>query len=75
MTRASTPKTVHLDQDRVAVAPDCGCSTGSAVWSNGGAIAFLLDPVGNIPPAEKEDTYYRQTSQAEDTGLKKTSLP
>ncbi len=34
----------------------------------------LLEPIGDIPPAEYEANHYRQTSPAEDAGLKPTSL-
>jgi len=34
----------------------------------------LLEPIGNIPPAQKEDTYYRQKSPTNPEGLKPTSL-
>ena len=34
----------------------------------------ILEPIGDIPPAEKEDNYYRQTSPATTAGLKPTSL-
>jgi transposase InsO family protein len=34
----------------------------------------LLEPIGNIPPAEREENYYRQKSPAEEAGLKKPSL-
>ncbi|MGH8937226.1 MAG: IS3 family transposase, partial [Acidimicrobiia bacterium] len=34
----------------------------------------LLEPIGNIPPAEKEDAYYRQTSPATEAGLTTPSL-
>ena len=34
----------------------------------------LLQPIGNIPPAEREDTYYRQESPANTAGLNKPSL-
>ncbi len=34
----------------------------------------LLEPIGNIPPAEKEDNYYRQKSPADTVALKTTSL-
>ena len=33
----------------------------------------LLEPIGNIPPAEKEDNYYRQKSPADTVALKTTS--
>jgi putative transposase len=34
----------------------------------------ILQPIGDIPPAEYEANYYRQTSPAEDAGLKQNSL-
>jgi transposase InsO family protein len=34
----------------------------------------ILEPIGDIPPAEYEDSYYRQNSPAETTGLKQNSL-
>lgn len=34
----------------------------------------LLGPIGDIPPAEHEANYYRQTSPAEEAGLTPTSL-
>jgi putative transposase len=34
----------------------------------------LLEPIGNIPPAEKEDTYYRQNTPAHPTAVKPPSL-
>ena len=34
----------------------------------------ILEPSGDIPPAEYEANYYRQTSPAEDAGLKQNSL-
>jgi transposase InsO family protein len=34
----------------------------------------ILEPIGDIPPAEYEANYYRQTSPAEDAGLKQDSL-
>jgi transposase InsO family protein len=34
----------------------------------------LLEPIGNIPPAEKEVNHYRQTSPATEAGLNKPSL-
>src|SRR5680860_138918 len=34
----------------------------------------LLEPIGNIPPAELEEMYYRQQSLVEDEGLKQLSL-
>ena len=34
----------------------------------------ILEPIGNIPPAEYEANYYRQTSPARDAGLKPNSL-
>jgi transposase InsO family protein len=34
----------------------------------------ILEPIGNMPPAEKEANYYRQTSPTEPAGLTQTSL-
>ena len=34
----------------------------------------ILEPLGDIPPAEYEATYYRQTSPADQAGLKQPSL-
>ena len=34
----------------------------------------ILEPIGNIPPAEKEANHYRQTSPAEPAGLTQPSL-
>jgi putative transposase len=34
----------------------------------------LLEPIGYIPPAEKEDMFYREQSPAEEAGLKQLSL-
>ncbi len=34
----------------------------------------LLEPIGDIPPAEYEANYYRQTSPAHQAGLKQPSL-
>ncbi len=34
----------------------------------------LPEPIGYLPPAEKEDNYYRQTSPATEAGLTKPSL-
>jgi putative transposase len=34
----------------------------------------LLEPIGDVPPAEKEADYYRQNSPAEPAGLNRTSL-
>jgi transposase InsO family protein len=34
----------------------------------------ILEPIGDIPPAEYETNYYRQTSPARDAGLKQNSL-
>ena len=34
----------------------------------------ILQPIGDIPPAEYEDNYYRQMSPAEEAGLKQNSL-
>lgn len=34
----------------------------------------LLEPIGNVPPAEKEHDYYRQKSPANNAGLKQNSL-
>ncbi len=34
----------------------------------------LLEPIGNIPPAEKEENHYRQTSPATEAELNKPSL-
>jgi hypothetical protein len=34
----------------------------------------LLEPIGNVPPAEKEADYYRHNSPAEDAGLNEPSL-
>jgi putative transposase len=34
----------------------------------------LLEPIGDIPPAEKEADYYRQTSPAITAGLNEPSL-
>jgi putative transposase len=34
----------------------------------------LLEPIGNVPPAEKEADYYRQNNPAQKPGLKPTSL-
>lgn len=34
----------------------------------------LLEPIGNIPPAEKEADYYRHNSPAEEAGLNEPSL-
>jgi transposase InsO family protein len=34
----------------------------------------ILEPIGDIPPAEKEANHYRQTSPATTAGLKQTSL-
>jgi putative transposase len=34
----------------------------------------LLEPIGNIPPAEKEDNYYRQATPAEPAGVRPPSL-
>ncbi len=34
----------------------------------------ILEPIGDIPPAEYEANYYRQTSPARDAGLKPNSL-
>ena len=34
----------------------------------------ILEPIGDIPPAEYEANYYRQKSSATTAGLKPTSL-
>jgi transposase InsO family protein len=34
----------------------------------------LLEPIGNIPPAEREENHYRQITPATNAGLKQTSL-
>ena len=34
----------------------------------------ILEPIGDIPPSEYEDNYYRQNSPADTTGLKQNSL-
>ena len=34
----------------------------------------ILEPIGDIPPAEYEANYYRQTSSADTAGLKQNSL-
>ena len=34
----------------------------------------ILEPIGDIPPAEYEANYYRQTSPADTAGLKQNSL-
>ncbi|MGH7424725.1 MAG: IS3 family transposase [Candidatus Methylomirabilales bacterium] len=34
----------------------------------------LLEPIGNVPPAEFEDTYHRKEAQGEATGLRESSL-
>ena len=34
----------------------------------------ILEPIGDIPPAEYETDYYRQTSPADTAGLKQYSL-
>ena len=34
----------------------------------------ILEPIGDVPPAEKEDNHYRQNSPAEDAGLNQNSL-
>ncbi len=34
----------------------------------------LLGPIGDIPPAEIEETYYREAVTAEEAGLKQLSL-
>jgi putative transposase len=34
----------------------------------------ILEPLGDIPPAEYETNYYRQTSSADEAGLKQNSL-
>ena len=34
----------------------------------------ILEPIGDIPPAEYETNYYRQTSPADTAGLKQNSL-
>ena len=34
----------------------------------------ILEPIRDIPPAEYETNYYRQTSPARDAGLKQNSL-
>lgn len=34
----------------------------------------LLEPIGYVPPAEYEETYYRQRSLTKDEGLKQPSL-
>jgi transposase InsO family protein len=36
--------------------------------------ARILEPIGNIPPAEKETNHYRQTNPTELAGLTQTSL-
>jgi transposase InsO family protein len=34
----------------------------------------LLEPIGDIPPAELEEMFYRGEVPTEETGLKQTSL-
>ncbi len=34
----------------------------------------ILEPIGDIPPAEYEASYYRQNSPAQEAGLKPNSL-
>ena len=34
----------------------------------------ILQPIGDIPPADYENNYYRQNSPAEEAGLKQDSL-
>ncbi len=34
----------------------------------------VLEPIGDVPPAEYEANHYRQTSPATEAGLKQTSL-